>query len=172
MGKSVNKSCFIGNLGEDPLLRYLPDGDAVCQFSLATSSVYKDKQTGRVTEYTEWHNIVAFKKKAEILAEYLKQGSKVHIESRHRTRKYTDANGVERFWSEFVVLDFTFLGNSRERQAALPAQSHPTPANTQAAAQQPDQSTGSAQAGLPDDVRHYLSSPPAPIDSFDDDIPF
>lgn len=172
MGKSVNKCCFIGNLGDDPVVRYLPNGDAVCQFSLATGAEFKDKQTGNIVESTEWHNIVAFKKKAEILGEYLKQGSKVYIEAKHRTRKYSDPNGVERYWSEFVVLDFTLLGNSRERQAAQPAQSHSTPTNTQTAAQQPEQATGSANAGLPDDVRNYLSSPPAPTDSFDDDIPF
>lgn len=173
MGKSVNKCCFIGNLGDDPVVRYLPnDGDAVCQFSLATSAEFRDKQTGNIVESTEWHNMVAFKKKAEVLGEYLKKGSKVYVEAKHRTRKYSDENGIERYWSEFVVLDFTLLGNARERQAAQPAQSHTPSTNAQTAAQQPDHATGSANAGLPDDVRNYLSTPPAPTDSFDDDIPF
>lgn len=171
MGKSVNKCCFIGNLGDDPVVRYLPNGDAVCQFSLATSVEFKDKQSGNIVESTEWHNIVAFKKKGEILGEYLKQGSKVYIETKHRTRKYSDPNGIERYWSEFVVLDFTLLGNARERQAT-----QPTPANTAVSTGQPaTQHTGQATAansGMAEDVRHYLSSPPVPMESFDDDIPF
>lgn len=154
MGKSVNKSTFIGNLGDDPVVRYLPNGDAVCQFSLATSTEFKERESGKTTEYTEWHNIVAFKKKAEILGEYLMRGSKVYIDARHRTRKYNDANGVERFWSEFVVSDFTLLGNPRER-----------------AAESGSSQSANSVTGMPEGAREYLASP-LPDVSFDDDIPY
>ena len=172
MGKSVNKCCFIGNLGDDPVVRYLPNGDAVCQFSLATSVDFKDKQSGNIVESTEWHNIVAFKKKGEILGEYLRQGSKVYIEAKHRTRKYSDPNGIERYWSEFVVLDFTLLGTPRERPGAQTAPPNAAASSAHPSASLPEQTTRQANAGLPEDVHHYLSSPPVPTESFDDDIPF
>ena len=165
---------FIGNLGDDPVVRYLPDGEAVCQFSMATSVDFKDRESGKIKEYTEWHNIVAFKKKAEILGEYLKKGSKVHIEAKHRTRKYSDSNGVDRFWSEFVVVDFTLLGNPRDNQTL-----QPVPQNTSIQAEHQtlqaashSNSSANTPSGLPDDVRDYLASPHLPTDSFDDDIPF
>lgn len=172
MGKSVNKCTFIGNLGADPVVRYFPNGDAICQFTLATSSEYKDKQSGKVSEHTEWHNIIAFKKKAEILGEYLRQGSKVYIEGKHRTRNYTDGNGIERFWSEFVVLDFTLLGNPRERQATQSNTMGDAQSPSPAAAHNKQNPTDTANAGLPGDAHSYMESPPVPMDSFDDDIPF
>jgi single-strand DNA-binding protein len=92
---SVNKVILIGNLGRDPEMRYMPDGTASANFSVATTEKYKDK-TGQMTEHTEWHNISFFGRTAEVCGQYLKKGSAVYIEGSIRSRKYTDKSGVER----------------------------------------------------------------------------
>jgi single-strand DNA-binding protein len=107
---SVNKTELIGNLGADPVLRYLPDGTPTCTISLATTDTWKDKATGEKVERTEWHRVVFFKKLAEVVAEYLKKGSQVYIEGKLHTRKWQDKDGVDRYTTEIMGRDMQMLG--------------------------------------------------------------
>ena len=107
---SVNKVILIGNVGRDPETRYMPSGDAVTNLSLATTDKYKDKQSGEQKEATEWHRIAFFGKLAEIAGQYLKKGSQCYIEGSLRTRKFTDANGIEKYSTEIVASTMKMLG--------------------------------------------------------------
>lgn len=109
--RSINKAILIGNLGKDPELRYTSAGVAVATFSLATNESWKD-QDGNVQERTQWHNVVAWRKLAEICSEYLKKGSKVYMEGRIQYRNYDDKNGVKRYITE-IVLDQMVMLDSR-----------------------------------------------------------
>lgn len=106
--RSVNKVILIGNLGKDPELRYTNSGVAVATFSLATNESWKD-QDGNVQERTQWHNIVAWSRLAEICGEYLKKGSKIYLEGRLQHRNYDDKNGVKRYVTEVVLNDLVML---------------------------------------------------------------
>lgn len=112
---SVNKVILIGNLGKDPETRHLPDGGAVCNFSIATSETWKDKK-GDKQEKTEWHRISTFGKVAEIAAEYLKKGSQVYIEGRLQTRKWKDKDGQEKYTTEVVGDRMQMLGKPKAEQ--------------------------------------------------------
>lgn len=101
--RGVNKVILIGNLGQDPEVRYMPNGGAVTNITLATSESWRDKQTGEMKEKTEWHRVVIFGKLAEIAGEYLKKGSQVYIEGSLQTRKWQDQSGQERYTTEVVV---------------------------------------------------------------------
>jgi len=108
-GKSLNKVTLIGNLGKDPELSYTPSGVAVAKFSVATGEKWKD-QEGNVQEHTEWHNIVAWRKLAEICGQYLKKGSKVYLEGKLQTRSWDDKNtGVKRYTTEVIADDLIML---------------------------------------------------------------
>ena len=107
---SVNKAILIGHLGRDPEMRYAPSGDAVANFSIATTETWKDKQ-GVKQEKTEWHRISMFGKGAEIAGEYLKKGSSVYIEGRIQTRKWQDKEGNERQTTEIVADRMQMLGS-------------------------------------------------------------
>lgn len=107
--RGVNKVIIVGNLGQDPDMRYMPDGNAVANLSIATSEVWKDKNTGEPKEKTEWHRIVAFRKLAEIMGEYLRKGSKVYIEGHLQTRKWQDQGGNDRYTTEIVADDMQML---------------------------------------------------------------
>ncbi|MEX1275195.1 MAG: single-stranded DNA-binding protein [Bacteroidota bacterium] len=109
--RSINKAILIGNLGKDPELRYTSAGVAVATFSVATNESWKD-QDGNVQERTQWHNIVAWRKLAEICSEYLKKGSKLYLEGRIQYRNYDDKNGVKRYVTE-IVLDQMVMLDSR-----------------------------------------------------------
>ncbi len=101
--KGINKVILIGNLGHDPEIRYMSNGNTVTNITLATSNIWKDKNTGEKKEKTEWHKIVLFGKLAEIAAEYLHKGSQIYIEGSLQTRKWKDPNGNERYTTEIVV---------------------------------------------------------------------
>lgn len=101
--RGVNKVILIGNLGQDPEVRYLPHGGAVTNITLATSESWRDKQSGEMKEKTEWHRVVVFGKLAEIAGEYLRKGSQVYIEGQLQTRKWQDQQGQERYSTEIVV---------------------------------------------------------------------
>ena len=101
--RGVNKVILVGNLGQDPEVRYMPNGGAVANITLATSESWRDKQTGETKEKTEWHRVVLFGKLAEVAGEYLKKGSQVYIEGQLRTRKWQDQGGQERYTTEVVV---------------------------------------------------------------------
>jgi len=119
---SVNKAIVLGNLGKDPELRHLPNGDAVCNFSLATTESWKDKD-GNKQDKTEWHNVVIFRKLAEIAGEYLKKGKPVYIEGRLQTRKWQDKEGKDRYTTEIVADQMQMLGSRDEaKEVAKPTQ--------------------------------------------------
>lgn len=103
MTRGVNKAILVGNCGGDPETRYLPNGNAVTNITLATSDSWKDKQTGQLQERTEWHRVVFFGKVAEIAGEYLRKGSQVYVEGRLQTRKWQDQSGQDRYTTEIVV---------------------------------------------------------------------
>lgn len=120
---SVNKVILIGNLGKDPETRYLPSGDAVANFSIATTEKFKDK-SGAMQEHTEWHRISFFGRQAEIAGEYLKKGSPVYVEGRIRTRKWQDKEGNDRYSTEIVGDRMQLLGGrggteSMQREPAM-----------------------------------------------------
>jgi single-strand DNA-binding protein len=107
---SINKVILIGNLGKDPEIRYMPNGDAVTNITLATTETWKDK-TGEKQEKTEWHRITFYRKLAEIVGEYLKKGRSVYVEGRLETRKWTDKAGVDRYTTEVIASDMKMLGS-------------------------------------------------------------
>lgn len=118
MARSVNKVILVGNLGKDPELRYTSSGVAVATFSIATNESWKDVD-GNLQERTQWHNIVAWRKLAEICGEYLKKGGKIYAEGRLQHRNYDDKNGVKRYVTE-VVLDEMVMLDSRGSGGSAP----------------------------------------------------
>jgi len=106
--RGVNKVILVGNLGQDPDMRSMPNGDAVAQITVATSESWKD-QAGQKQERTEWHRCVVYRKLAEIVGQYLKKGAKVYLEGRLRTRKWQDQSGQERYTTEIVVIELQML---------------------------------------------------------------
>ncbi|EAQ0160269.1 single-stranded DNA-binding protein [Salmonella enterica] len=156
--RGVNKVILVGNLGQDPEVRYMPNGGAVANITLATSESWRDKQTGEMKEQTEWHRVVLFGKLAEVAGEYLRKGSQVYIEGQLRTRKWTDQAGVEKYTTEVVVN----VGGTMQMLGGRP-QNASQPSNQPQAGQQfsgQPQATGTAAAA---------GNEPPP---FDDDIPF
>ncbi len=110
MARGVNKVIVVGNLGKDPEMRYMPSGGAVASITIATSDQWKDKQTGEQKERTEWHNVVAFNRLAEIMGEYLKKGSQVYIEGRLQTDKWQDKDGNDRYTTKIYANEMQMLG--------------------------------------------------------------
>jgi single-strand DNA-binding protein len=121
----INKAIIIGRLGQDPEVRYTPDGTAVANFSIATSEEWKDKNSGEKKERTEWHNIVAWRKLGEICGEYLSKGRQVYIEGRIQTRSWEDKDGNKRYKTEIIASDVQFLGGRDSANAAGPSTSAP-----------------------------------------------
>ncbi|WP_301098319.1 single-stranded DNA-binding protein, partial [Otariodibacter sp.] len=113
---SVNKVIIVGNLGNDPDMRTMPNGDAVANISVATTESWTDKNTGERRENTEWHRIVFFRRQAEVVGQYLRKGSQVYVEGRLRTRKWQDQNGQDRYTTEIQGDVLQMLG-SRNAQA-------------------------------------------------------
>ena len=123
----LNKVFLIGRLTRDPELRFMPNGEAVCNFGLATSEKWKNKN-GEPTEKTEFHNVIMYRRLAEIAGQYLKKGSQVYLEGKIQSRKYTDKNGVERTAYEIVCHEMKMLGgNEAPMQPAPPASQEPPP---------------------------------------------
>jgi len=122
---SLNKVHLIGNLGKDPELRFMPNGDAVCNFSIATTENWKDK-AGAKQEKTEWHNIVMYRKLAEISGEYLKKGSAVYLEGKLQTRKWQTKEGQDRYSTEIIADQMQMLGGKSESgdTSAKPMREH------------------------------------------------
>ena len=136
MARGVNRVILIGNLGAEPDVRFLPSGNAVANFNLATSESWKDKQTGEQQERTEWHRVCVFGKLAEHAGNFLHKGSKVYIEGKLRTRKYQGSDGQDRYVTEVVVdingqmqfLDSRQDGQPRQQPQQRPAQAPSVPA--------------------------------------------
>ena len=154
----VNKVLLIGRLGKDPEIRYTQGGDAVCNFSVATSESWKDKNTGEKKEKTEWHRVVAFRRLGEICGEYLAKGKQVYIEGRLQTRSW-EKDGITRYSTEIIADQMQMLGDRGSNQQE--------PAGTGSNQQQPQQSRSGYTVHQPSDGVHF---PPGPDD--DDDIPF
>lgn len=185
--RGVNKVIIVGNLGQDPETRYTPSGSAVSNISVATSEVWKDKQTGQPQERTEWHRVVFFNRLAEIAGEYLRKGSKVYIEGSLRTRKWQDQQGQDRYTTEIVANEMQMLDsrgaagdhsgssasggygasqgydNSSGNYGGQP--SAPNPGHNQ-----PAQQSAPPQRTAPQQPAQAQSAPD--FDGFDDDIPF
>ena len=161
--RGVNKVILIGNLGQDPDVKYMPNGGAVANVTLATSESWKDKNTGEMQERTEWHRVVFFRRLAEIVGEYLKKGSKVYIEGKLQTRKWQDQQGNDRYTTEIVADDMQMLdsrgggmgGGSGGNQFG----------GGQSQGQNQGQSQGKPQAAVP-------AAGGFDDGGFDDDIPF
>lgn len=149
---SVNRVILIGNLGRDPELRYLPDGSAVANLSIATTDKYKDK-SGNPQELTEWHRVAFFGRTAEVAGEYLAKGAPVYVEGSLRTRKYTDKDGVERYVTEIRGDRLQMLGGKPAGQPTEPQRANPAPAraNPQGAADYARATGGAAPAHVPFD---------------------
>lgn len=150
---SVNKVILVGNLGRDPETRYMPDGGAITNISLATTSTWKDK-SGEKQEQTEWHRVAFFGKLAEIAGEYLKKGSQVYVEGKIRTRKYQDKDGIEKYATEIIADAMQMLG-SRQSMGGDSGSDYPRQASSGAA--KPAGATKGSSAKF---------------DDFEDDIPF
>ena len=136
--KGVNKVIIVGNCGQDPEAKALPSGDAVTNLSVATSESWKDKNTGEQKERAEWHRIVFFGKLAEVVAKYLKKGSKVYVEGSLRTRKWQAQDGSDRYSTEIVASEMQMLesrGETQQSAAAPPSAAQPS---AQGNFQQPD----------------------------------
>ncbi|MPS27589.1 MAG: single-stranded DNA-binding protein [Alcaligenaceae bacterium] len=147
---SVNKVILVGNLGRDPEVRYTPDGAAICNVSIATTSQWKDKATGERREDTEWHRLVFYNRLAEIAGEYLKKGRSIYIEGRLKTRKWQDKDtGADKFTTEIVVDQMQMLGG-RDGGQAPAAEGRSTPP-TAAAGASPSAS-GGGFADMDDDI--------------------
>ncbi|TNL03230.1 single-stranded DNA-binding protein [Kosakonia cowanii] len=157
--RGVNKVILVGNLGQAPEVRYMPNGGAVANLTLATSETWRDKATGEQKEKTEWHRIVLFGKLAEVAGEYLRKGSQVYIEGALQTRRWQDQSGQDRYTTEVVVNvggTMQMLGGKR---ADTPETGAPTLHNRPAA--QGPKFSGTQPAATPGEL------PP-----FDDEIPF
>ena len=111
---SLNKVHLIGRLGRDPEVKYLASGDAVCNFSMATSESWKDKKTGEKKEATEWHNISMYGRLAEIAGEYLQKGSLIYVEGKLKTRKWQDRDGNDRYTTEVNCNEMRMLGSKSD----------------------------------------------------------
>jgi single-strand DNA-binding protein len=148
MARGVNKAIIVGNVGQDPEVRYMPSGSAVAEVSVATTEQWKDKQSGERQERTEWHRITFFGRLAEIVGEYVKKGSQIYVEGSIRTEKWQDKNGQDRYTTKIIANEMQMLGGRGGGTANF---------GDSAPAQQSSGGGGSSKGGN---------------DDFDDDIPF
>ncbi len=164
---SVNKVILVGNLGRDPETRYMPDGAAITNFSIATTEQWKDK-AGDKQEKTEWHRISTFQRLAEIAGEYLKKGSQVYIEGRLQTRKWTDKDGVEKFTTEIIADKMQMLG-SRQGMGGDGGDSGGGSRGNSGGGDYSRPASGGASSGAKPAA---AKGGAAKFDDFEDDIPF
>ena len=181
MARGINKVIVVGNLGQDPEVRYTTSGAAVTNISVATSESWKDKNTGEDIVKTEWHRIVFFGRLAEIAGEYLKRGSQVYIEGKLQTRKWQDQNNQDRYTTEIVANEMQMLGSKQSggqsqygggQAPAAPRANNP-PNNQQNNNQGYNQQNNNQSFNQPNNNQDQQSSQNQPtFDDFDDDIPF
>ena len=184
MARGINKVIIVGNIGQDPEVKYMPSGGAVTNVSIATSETWKDKNTGQPQERTEWHRVVFFNRLGEIAGEYLKKGSKVYVEGSLRTRKWQAQDGTDRYTTEIVASEMQMLdgrgdnqggagqggGNyNQDQQYGGAPQGGGAPAPQ---ANRPAQAAAAAGGFAGAAPAHSAPQQPAGFDSFDDDIPF
>ncbi|HHF2868302.1 TPA: single-stranded DNA-binding protein [Vibrio alginolyticus] len=177
--RGINKVILVGNLGNDPEIRYMPNGGAVANITIATSDSWRDKATGEQREKTEWHRVVLFGKLAEVAGEYLRKGSQVYIEGQLQTRKWQDQSGQDRYSTEVVVQGFNGvmqmlggraqgggapMGGQQQQQGGWGQPQQPAQQQYNAPQQQQQQ-----QQQAPQQPQQQYNEPPM---DFDDDIPF
>ncbi|HCG5913462.1 TPA: single-stranded DNA-binding protein [Vibrio parahaemolyticus] len=173
--RGINKVILVGNLGNDPEIRYMPNGGAVANITIATSESWRDKATGEQREKTEWHRVVLFGKLAEVAGEYLRKGSQVYVEGQLQTRKWKDQSGQDRYSTEVVVQGFNGVmqmlgGRAQGGAPAMGGQQQQQGGWGQP--QQPAQQQYNApqqQQQAPQQPQQQYNEPPM---DFDDDIPF
>lgn len=170
MSKGVNKVIIVGRLGQDPEVRHMPNGNAVANFTVATSESWKDQQ-GQKQERTEWHRITIYQKLAEIAGQYLHKGSNIYLEGRLQTREWTDKQGQKRYTTEIICHEMQMLDGKPQSQGLQQNQAWGAPQNQGAQPQQPAPQTNPMQGGY--NYAAARNAPPQepPMD-FDDDIPF
>jgi single-strand DNA-binding protein len=164
--RGVNKVILVGNVGNDPEVRYMPNGNAVANVSIATSETWKDKGNGEQQEKTEWHRVVFFNRLAEIVEQYVKKGSKLYLEGRLQTRQW-EQDGVKRYSTEVVASEMQMLdsrGGGAMEQGGDNSFGQSQPQRSQQGAPQP--APQSAPQSAPSQAA------PSNFDNFDDDIPF
>ncbi|MGJ8522993.1 Single-stranded DNA-binding protein [Carnimonas sp. R-84981] len=194
MARGVNKVILIGNIGQDPEVRFMPSGNPVCNLRLATTDSWSDRQTGQRQERTEWHSIVLFNKLAEIAQQYVKKGSRLYIEGRLQTRQWQGQDGQNRYSTEIVANDMQMLdsrggdgGNSGGQQGGYQQQSggnnyagnqgnnygggQPNRSNQGAPANSAPQQNGNF-GGSQQNNQNSGAPNPSSFDDFDDEIPF
>ncbi len=151
---SVNKVILVGRLGKDPETRYMTNGEAVTNVTLATSENWKDK-SGEKQEKTEWHNLVFYRRLAEIAGEYLKKGSQIYVEGKITTEKWQDKEGKDRYTTKIIVNEMQMLGGKSSGSGSFEVVDKPAAASP----------AGAAETGKPAPAK-------GGFDNFDDDIPF
>lgn len=180
--RGVNKVILVGNLGNDPEVRYMPNGNAVANLSIATSESWKDQQ-GQMQERTEWHRLTMYRRLAEVAGEYLKKGSQIYVEGKLQTRKWQDQQGQDRYTTEIIVDQMQMLGGRGQEggNAGGGYQQRPQGGNQgynqqgqQGGGYQPQQQGGGYQQQQNKPQQQPQQQPPMaePDFDFDDDIPF
>ncbi len=178
VSRGINKVILVGNLGNDPEIRYMPNGGAVANITIATSESWRDKATGEQREKTEWHRVVLFGKLAEVAGEYLRKGSQVYVEGQLQTRKWQDQSGQDRYSTEVVVQGFNgvmqMLGGRAQGGAPMGGGQQQQQQGGWGQPQQPAQqqqynAPQQQQQQAPQQQQPQYNEPPM---DFDDDIPF
>jgi len=162
MARGINKVILVGNIGGDPEVRYMPNGNAVATISVATSETWKDKETGNKQERTEWHRVVCFNRLGEIVGEYVRKGSKLYVEGSLRTRKWQDQQGQDRYTTEIVASDIQMLDGKGQSSGDF-GSSQPT------SQQEPQHG---AAARKPQASQTSQTAAQEAFEELDDDIPF
>ena len=155
MARGINKVILVGNVGGDPEVRYMPNGNAVTTLSVATSETWKEKETGNKQERTEWHRVVCFNRLGEIAGEYVRKGSKLYVEGSLRTRKWQDPQGVDKYTTEIIASDIQMLDSKGSASSSY--------GDTQSAPQYENQGAAS---------KPQAAAAQNAFEELDDDIPF
>ena len=175
MARGVNKVIIIGNLGNDPEAKAMPNGNAVTNITVATSESWTDKQTNEKKERTEWHRVVFFNRLAEIAGQYLKKGSKIYLEGQLRTRKWQDQSGADRYTTEIVASELQMMDSKPadgQQQQYQPQQYQQSPQQPQQQAPQPQYAPQSNRQNANNTQQSYSAPQQQAPENFDDDIPF
>lgn len=173
MARGVNKATILGNVGQEPDVRFLPNGNPVCNLRIATSEQWTDKQSGQKQERTEWHSIVLFNKLAEIAQQYVHKGSKIYIEGKLQTRKWQGQDGQDRYSTEIVASELQLLdskgsGGDQQQRPQQQGQQNQSRGTQQGG---PSNSRAPRQNGY-DNASNNGAPDPSSFDDFEDEIPF
>lgn len=171
MARGINKVILVGNVGVEPEVRYMPNGNAVTTLSLATSEAWKDKQTGEKQERTEWHRVICFNRLGEIAGEYVRKGSKLYVEGSLRTRKWQDQQGQDRYTTEIIANDIQML-DSKSGAGASSADDNQSPPSYATSNSNSNSGSGSNSAPRSKPQNAPTQAMQDAFDELDDDIPF